>query len=78
MTGVGEANPLCELGQMSSNEPEVAPVFCSAVVKLVTMQMQALGVSVRCCLVGCLVSVYDCVVAFWDQCLIFSWDVWGR
>jgi hypothetical protein len=27
-----------------SSAPEVAPVFCSAVVKLVAMQMQALGV----------------------------------
>ena len=28
-----------------TSSPEVAPVFCSAVVKLVAMQMQALGVS---------------------------------
>ena len=28
-----------------NSSPEVAPVFCSAVVKLVAMQMQALGVS---------------------------------
>lgn len=30
----------------TASAPEVAPVFCSAVVKLVAMQMQALGVKI--------------------------------